>query len=101
MLANKLPDGEKTLKFFQRIQRIANADPVVCMEATARRRGDIFNEQIVSFADFSAFISNLQAGLQVAIDDPQLRTALSEGNLAVRPLVGNYSLFVNWAIASY
>jgi len=82
----------KTPSFLQKLNWIA--DPVGYMSSAARRYPDIFTARVVGFGDTLEFVSNPQVIQQILTNDRKQFSAPGELNKILKPLVGDYSLFI-------
>ena len=86
----KLPPGPQAPHIIQLIHWIAN--PLDYLESFSQRYGDIFTARWSGFAPF-VILSNPQAIQEVLTTDAK-QFHSGEGNQLLRPLVGNYSMFL-------
>jgi cytochrome P450 family 110 len=88
----KLPDGPKTPPLIQELCWIA--DPIDYMEAAAKRYGDIFTARVGEHGGKSVYVSNPQVIKQILSNDTKQLTAPGRLNEVLKPLVGDYSVFM-------
>jgi len=81
----------KTPGFWQKLQWVF--DPVGYMESAAQRHPDLFTARLGS-EDPLIFVHHPQALQQILINDRQKLTAPGHLNTILKPLVGQYSLFL-------
>lgn len=86
----KLPDGPQAPPWLQKLQY--TLDPLGFMETAAARYGDIFNAPMIGNVDTLLLVSQPSAVQQIFASDTKQFAA--PPNQLLRPLVGEYSLFV-------
>ena len=79
----------KAPKFLQRLQWVG--DPVGYMDSAAQQSPDIFNAEIVGFANKVVFVSHPQAIQEILTNDRKKFAALGEYNRILQPLLGDSS----------
>ncbi|MCC5639946.1 cytochrome P450 [Nostoc sp. CHAB 5844] len=88
----QLPNPLKKPPLFQKLQWVI--DPVGYMESAARQYPDIFTASIIGFGDELVFVTEPQAIQELLTNDRKKFAALGEPNRIMRPIVGDYSIFM-------
>jgi cytochrome P450 family 110 len=82
----------KTPSFVQKFQWVA--DPIGYMESAVQEYPDIFSAKIVGFGGDLIFVNEPQAIQEILTNDRKKFTAPGELNSLLRPLTGDYSVFM-------
>ena len=88
----KLPPQLDTPRFLQRIESIA--DPVNYMEKAVPQQPDIFRAKVIGLGDNLVFVNNPEAVKTILTNDRTKFFASGKENEMLKPLVGDYSIFL-------
>jgi len=86
------PNPIKKPSLFQKLQWVI--DPVGYMESAARQYPDIFTASIIGFGNELVFVTEPQAIQELLTNDRKKFAALGAENRIMRPIVGDYSVFL-------
>ncbi|MDJ0689105.1 MAG: cytochrome P450 [Xenococcaceae cyanobacterium MO_188.B32] len=88
----KLPPQLDTPRFIQRLKWIGT--PVNYMETAAQKQPDIFRAQVIGFGSNVVFVNHPEAVKQILTNDRTKFFAPGKENAILKPLVGDYSIFL-------
>lgn len=88
----KLPPQLDTPRFLQRLKWIGT--PVNYMETAAQKQPDIFQAQVIGFGSNVVFVNHPEAIKTILTNDRTKFFASGKENEILKPLVGDYSIFL-------
>lgn len=88
----KLPPQLDTPRFLQRMKWIV--DPFNYMETAVQKQPDIFRAEVIGFGNNLVFVNHPEAIKQILTNDRTKLLASGKENGILKPLVGDYSIFL-------
>ncbi|YAF93940.1 MAG: cytochrome P450 [Nodularia sp. CChRGM 3473] len=88
----QVPNLLKTSSVLQRFQWVV--DPVGYMEKAVQQYPDIFTANVIGSGNGLVFVNHPQAVQEILTNDRKKFAALGENNKILKPLVGDYSVFM-------
>ncbi|MBW4555377.1 MAG: cytochrome P450 [Trichormus sp. ATA11-4-KO1] len=88
----QVPNQLKTPSVLQRFQWVV--DPVGYMENAVQQYPDIFTANVIGTGNGLVFVNHPQAVQEILTNDRKKFAALGENNKILKPLVGDYSVFM-------